>query len=280
MPSFTPSPWRLLRDQPLAGPENMARDRALLDVMEEQLAAGESPAPILRFYDWSPPTLSFGRGQKIEQAADLEACRREGVDLVRRPTGGRGVLHDQELTFGVIAPATGPLAGTGVSRAAAALAAALADGLCRLGVPAAIARGLPGLAHRERRGACFGSTSREELTVDGRKLCGAAQFRGRGALLEHGSLPFVFDVERQARVLGADPGVLTTKAMGLADCLTRVPDRDEVEAALSAGFETELAARLEPSELTERETEVTLQRAAALREDTASWRPAAQPCAS
>ena len=96
--------WRLIVDGDLTGPLNMARDMAML----EAVAVAESP-PTLRFYGWDPPCLSLGRHQGVE-AADLDFCRTEGIDVVRRPTGGRALLHHFELTYSVVAPlGVGPM---------------------------------------------------------------------------------------------------------------------------------------------------------------------------
>ena len=86
--------WRLLRSGAADGAANMALDRALLDEMEASLAAGDEVRPVLRLYAWEPAAVSTGRHQQLERACDLAACRAAGVDVVQRPTGGRGVLHD------------------------------------------------------------------------------------------------------------------------------------------------------------------------------------------
>jgi lipoate-protein ligase A len=263
--------WRLLRSGAADGAANMALDRALLDEMEAALAAGEEPRPLLRLYAWEPAAISTGRHQKLERACDLEACREAGVDVVQRPTGGRGVLHENEVTYSVIAPALGPFEGTGVTAALSVIAGALVSGLRGIGVPVDAARGAPPTSPKERKGACFSSTSRQEVVVDGRKLCGSAQFRGRRAFLQHGSLPVVFDVERQARLLGASAEILAAKALGLSDCLNELPEALVVEEAIERGFVTELGVSFEHESPTESETSRRDELAAALRADPARW---------
>ncbi len=90
--------WRLILDGNLPGSLNMARDMAVL----ETVSAGDSP-PTLRLYGWNPPCLTIGKHQGLD-AVDLDFCRREGIDVVRRPTGGRALLHHLELTYSVVAP--------------------------------------------------------------------------------------------------------------------------------------------------------------------------------
>src|SRR4051812_27684372 len=153
----------------------MAADAALLD----DVAAGGAPA--LRLYRWMPPALSLGRFQPDDDV-DLGECARLGVEVVRRPTGGQGLLHGPDLTYAVAMPLPGGAAG-GVDAVYTVLARALIAGLARLGVEAAIAR------HDGPAGpVCFAGQQGADLRVGERKLCGSAQVRRRGAVLQHGSI--------------------------------------------------------------------------------------------
>ncbi len=263
--------WRLLRSGAADGAANMALDRALLDEMESALAAGAEPRPVLRLYGWAPAAVSTGRHQQLERACDLEACREAGVDVVQRPTGGRGVLHENEVTYTVIAPALGPFEGTGVTAALSVIAGALVTGLRGLGVAVDAARGAPPTSPKERKGACFSSTSRQEVVVDGRKLCGSAQFRGRRAFLQHGSLPLLFDVERQARLLGASAELLAAKAVGLSDCLDELPAVAAVEEAIERGFVEELSLSFTHETPSEAEARRCDELARGIRDDPTRW---------
>lgn len=188
-------PWRLLSGDgaaapgalaPLDGATNMAVDSALF----EAIAAGG--APTLRLYRWSPACLSFGRNQPARGRYDAEAAAARGIEIVRRPTGGQAVLHDDELTYAVVAPATV----VGKPRAAyARLNRALVAGLRRLGVDAALAE--PALAAvddgrapggRDWDAACFRSPGRGEVVAGGAKLVGSAQRVEGRAILQHGSI--------------------------------------------------------------------------------------------
>jgi lipoate-protein ligase A len=269
--------WRLIVERPLDGAVNMATDRALLDVMEGNLLEGRAPLPILRLYAWDVPTVSTGRHQPLDEACDLEACRSEGVPVVQRPTGGRAVLHDDEVTYAVIAPAQGRFGGAGVTAASAVLSQALAHGLRELGADVASVRGTPATSPRAAREACFLSASRAEIVVSGRKLCGSAQFRGRGAFLQHGSLPIVFDAERQARLLRSDAALLRSHAIGLAEALGRRPEVGEIHAAIEAGVEHVTACRFERGDVTHEESERAGQLAVILRAESARFLPAGAP---
>jgi lipoate-protein ligase A len=270
----TPARWRLLRNGAHDGAENMAADEALLRLMDVRLRAGGEPVPILRLYAWRPAAVSAGRHQDLAEACCLPACHAEGVDVVARPTGGRAVLHDEEVTFAVIAPARGRFGGAGVVEASRTISLALVRGLRRLGVDATAARGTTLAAGRARREACFAATARAEVVARGRKLCGSAQFRGRDAVLQHGSLPIVLDADRHGRLLGADPEVLSRKAVGLAECLDVAPRREDVETALALGFAEELGADLQPDELDVEEAEAASVAVERLRANPAAWRPA------
>lgn len=182
------SSWRFLRSGSLPGPLNMALD----EVLTFSCARGKG-APVLRFYTWDRPTVSVGYAQVLEREVDLEACRRLGFAVVRRPTGGRAVLHQHELTYGVVFP-TGLLGPGGVREDYRRISRGLVLGLRHLGVAASLSRGSVGRGPASS--VCFLGTSRFEITVAGRKLVGSAQRRFRDAVLQHGSL--LLDLDRTA----------------------------------------------------------------------------------
>ena len=153
--------------------------------VDHALAACSSPGEaVLRVYRWSCPTVSFGRNEPARDRYDQAAGHSAGIEFVRRPTGGRAVLHDQELTYAAVLPC----AATGGLRATYRLIhRGLVEALCSLGVPAAMAAGR-GLPVGPDSGPCFDEPAPGEVTVAGRKLVGSAQARLEGALLQHGSL--------------------------------------------------------------------------------------------
>ncbi len=185
--------FRLLLHPPARGAWNMAVDEAIL----EAVAAGRVP-PTLRLYAWSPPCLSLGQGQSV---AEVEQARLAalGWDLVRRPTGGRAVLHADELTYAIVLPAGHPLAQGGVLDSYRRLAEALVDALRLLGLTPTITPE-PG-SPMQGKAICFEEPSRYEITVGGRKLLGSAQLRRQKAILQHGSLPLWGNIGRIAQAL-------------------------------------------------------------------------------
>lgn len=210
--------WRLLLDPPVDGATNMARDEALA------LACARGDAmPTLRLYGWLPACLSLGRFQPLA-AVDAAACARAGVSLVRRPSGGRAILHADELTYAVVAPADHPLLRGGVRAAYRAISQALLAGLHILGVAASLAPSLreTRAAPRPHRPAsCFDSASDYEIVVGGRKLVGSAQARIGGAVLQHGSLPLTASTDTLRTLLVAPPADLGAHMVALDEAAGR-----------------------------------------------------------
>ncbi len=253
---FPPAAWRLLiEDCPRTGAANMAVDQALAD----GCAAGESP-PTLRFYRWSPPAVSLGRHQPLADI-DRAAAESRGYDIVRRSTGGRAILHTDELTYSVAAPADEPRVQGAVMDAYLRLSGALLCGLQTLGL--GVADKAPGhvRAGKGVSAACFEVPSAYEITARGRKLMGSAQSRRAGAVLQHGSLPLVGNVTRLVDVLAlpvAERTVLRTQLAARATTLSAALDVgpgaelvrfETVAAALVQGFAQTLTLRLEPGAL-------------------------------
>ena len=237
----------------------MAVDEAVL----EAVASGEQ-LPTLRLYRWNPPAVSVGYFQRLEQAVDQQACREAGVDVVRRPTGGRAVFHHRELTYSVALPPGHRAAAAGVLDSYRILSEALREGLRRLGVEAELARPAArrgGLRGGFPEGACFDAASRYELEWQGRKLVGSAQMRrATGAVLQHGSVLIEFDPDKTARLLA--PGgrgrallaeVLRHRAVGLREALGRPVSWDEVAQAVAEGFGAALGIQWQPGGLSPRE---------------------------
>jgi lipoate-protein ligase A len=227
--------WRLLRHGAAAGPWNMGVDEALL----ASVAAGGDPT--LRFYTWDGPWLSLGYAQRSGPER-LAACEGAGVGVVRRPTGGRAVLHGGDLTYALAAPAALLPAGLGASYRL--VAGALLAALRSLGVAAE--RSGPGAPDPER-GAfdCFERAAPEEVCVVGRKLSGSAQRRTRSAVLQHGSIRVVPDPPGARRAAGLAEGAATSlRELGTA------ADFDALRERCIEAFTAALGARLERGALT------------------------------
>lgn len=222
-------PWRYLVSEPLDGADNMAWDQAL---MARARRTGEA---VLRVYAWRRPTLSLGRNQTARGAYDLPRAAELGVDIVRRPTGGRALLHHREVTYSVTAPEAFDATLRGAyDRINALLLAALRA----LGVPARLSgpksrTPSPGLA------PCFDEPAAGEIVVHGRKLVGSAQWRHDGALLQHGSILLHDDQGLIDRLLATPRAVVTPPAATLARVLGEAPPFAAVARALVEALHAE-----------------------------------------
>jgi lipoate-protein ligase A len=261
-------PWRLILDGVADGFTNMAVDEAIL----EAHIAGEVP-PTVRFYCWRPACLSIGYFQRATREVDEEGCRRLGVDWVRRPTGGRGILHDVELTYSVVASLDDTTVEGGILQSYRKISTGLVTGLRQVGVPAEMASE-KARGHGTGSAACFDAPSAYEVTINGRKVIGSAQVRRSGALLQHGAILLEVDVARQAGVLQPPPGmtqeqlaeVLAPRLISLSEAAGRPVSAEELATALRAGFAEAWELPLEEGALTAAERE----RVVALREKYAS----------
>ena len=187
--------WRILVDPPASGPQNMAVDHALAAC----LSPGEA---VLRIYRWSRPTVSFGRNEPARDRYDPAAGHVAGVEFVRRPTGGRAVLHDRELTYAAVLPLTKR---RGLTATYELINRGLVEALCSLGVPAVMAEGR-GVPAGLESGPCFDEPAPGEVTVAGRKLVGSAQVLREGVILQHGSLLIGPGQERLLGLVSTTPG--------------------------------------------------------------------------
>lgn len=206
---MTRVPWQVIRSEPATGCENMARDEALL-----QAAIAEQLPPTLRFYTWSPPAVSLGHFQTTD-SIDVEYARSRGWDLVRRPTGGRAVLHQHELTYSVVLPPS-VVEGAGVRSSYSVLVGALNAGLARLlqHVVSAAPAPAPACDARSNRAAnCFALASECDTVIPDGKLVGSAQVRRSGALLQHGSILLDAEPEAWEALFGTSGRLVTLRQL-------------------------------------------------------------------
>ena len=242
--------WRLINSGPCRGSENMAVDVAIARAHAQGLVP-----PTLHFYSWQPPTVSLGYHQAIDGNVDLEACARHGYGLCRRPTGGRAILHDCEVTFSIIV-SEAILGTSSVMDSYRVLAGPIVAALRSLGAPAELVdrTAAPARAKGGANPACFAAKARCDLMVNGRKLLGSAQLRRDGVVLEQNSLPLKLGYQRWGEIfVGAGGEALAQAATDLWTAAGREIAPSEVEAALSSAFEAELGVNLQPNELTDME---------------------------
>ena len=222
---------------------NMAMDEALLNFVSR----GEID-PVVRFYTWNPATLSVGYFQRLKKEIDIDKVKEKGFGLVRRQTGGRGVLHDKELTYSVIVPESHPNMPSTITEAYRVISEGLLEGFKLLGFDAYFA--IPrSKEEREklkqpRSAVCFDAPSWYELVVEGRKIAGSAQTRQKGVILQHGSLLQDVDVDelfdmfifKNDRLKEKMKKAFVDKAVAINDISDRHISIEEMEKAFEEGF--------------------------------------------
>ncbi|WP_096153451.1 MULTISPECIES: lipoate--protein ligase family protein [Bacillus] len=252
--------WRFIDSGEKSPYFNMALDEALLDWHSE----GRIP-PTIRFYGWNPPTLSIGYFQKVEKEVNMDAVRESNLGFVRRPTGGRGVLHDKELTYSVIVSEEHPDMPHTVTEAYRVISEGILEGFKSLGLDAYFA--IPRTEEEKqglkdpRSAVCFDAPSWYELVVEGRKVAGSAQTRQKGVILQHGSILLDIDEDLlfslfnypSERVKERMQKNFKNKAVAVNALRDKPVTVEEAKGAFKKGFEKGLNIHLEPYELTEEE---------------------------
>ncbi|WP_043932788.1 lipoate--protein ligase family protein [Bacillus sp. EB01] len=237
---------------------NMALDEALLSWH----SAGEIP-PVVRFYGWDPATLSIGYFQKVEKEIKMEAVKQHGLGFVRRPTGGRGVLHEHELTYSVIVSEQHPKMPHTVTEAYRVISEGILQGFRNLGLDAYFA--VPRTDEEKsalknpRSSVCFDAPSWYELVVEGRKVAGSAQTRQKGVILQHGSILLDLDEDKlfslfnysSERLKERMKAAFKDKAVPINDISPRKIGIDEAKSAFFDGFEKGLEIELISYQLTD-----------------------------
>lgn len=232
---------------------NMALDELLMKKVEK----GEIN-PVLRLYEWEIPTLSIGYFQKIHREIDVEKVKEYGYQLVRRKTGGRGVLHDKELTYSLVLPENYEGMPHTVTESYKVLSMGLLEGFKNLGLDSYFS--IPEKTKTEiRSSVCFDTPSWYELVVEGRKIAGSAQTRNDGVIMQHGSIlldvdidhlfdMFKFTNERFKQKMKSD---FKSKAVPINDLTDKNITVDELYIAFKDGFEKGLSMTTTEYTLTE-----------------------------
>jgi lipoate-protein ligase A len=250
--------WYYVNSGPCTPSYNMALDEALLDWHSEGLIP-----PVVRFYEWNPATLSIGYFQSVEKEIDMEAVERLGLGFVRRPTGGRGVLHEHELTYSVIVSEVYPNMPATVTEAYRVISEGLLLGFQQLGLDAYFS--IPDTEEKRQElkkpksGVCFDSPSWYELVVEGKKVAGSAQTRQKGVILQHGAILLDIDEDKLIQtfkfsseaVRDRVKASLSKKAVAINRISQNPVTIDECKVAFKKGFEDALQIELVEFTLTE-----------------------------
>jgi len=251
--------WRLIKTPPASGAWNMAVDEAIL-----QAVGNGHVLPTLRLYSWEPACLSIGYAQPISDV-DIRRLKNCKWDIVRRLTGGRAILHTDELTYAVVGPHDDPHLTGGVLESYRRLSKALMAALFNLGLPveALPQPQSPSMNNRTKEPVCFEVPSNYEITTHGKKLVGSAQARKRDGVLQHGSLPLFGDLTRITQVLSftnehqrqVASDRLLQRATTIQSVLQRMVSWEEAAESLIKAFKDTLQLNFELTELTPREIE-------------------------
>lgn len=269
--------WRFIDSKKQGPAYNMALDEALLNWHSE----GKIP-PTIRFYGWEPATLSIGYFQRVAKEIRMEAVREKQLGFVRRPTGGRGVLHEHELTYSVIVSEAHPAMPKTVTKAYRVISTGLLEGFKALGLNAYFA--VPDsekereALKKPRSAVCFDAPSYYELVVEGKKIAGSAQTRQKGVILQHGSILLDIDEEklfdlfqyRSDRLRERMQRAFSQKAVAINALRKEPVTLDEASRAFKQGFEKGLGIQLVPYQLSESE-EKEVQLLAKSRYESDEW---------
>lgn len=249
--------WRLLYTPPSTGAWNMAVDESIL----EHIHRRESQ-PTLRLYSWNPPCLSLGHAQSFKDV-DIERLHSHGWEVVRRLTGGRAILHTDELTYSVTGRAEEPVLAGGILESYSRLAQALLFAIKDLGLPVEMKEHAPAgePATLNLNPVCFEVPSTYEITVDGKKLIGSAQARKKEGMLQHGSLPLIGDLTRICDALvfesesarGMAKERLLARATSVESVISVKTDWGRAAQAFVKGFEAELGIQFERGKMSRSE---------------------------
>ncbi len=255
--------WRIINSGIATAATNMAIDEAIL------LAHSASNVPpTLRFYGWQPAAVSIGYFQRAMSEIDLDRCKERNIDVVRRLTGGRAVLHDAELTYSIVVQEDYPEIPKTITASYRYFSNGLLAGLEALGIQAKMTVPVAAYGQRKKQpasAACFDAPSHYEVTVEGRKLVGSAQVRKNGVILQNGSVLLRFSAEQFVELLRLPSAekraqtseMLEGRATSIEEVLGRPVTWQEVYQPMPEAFASALGITLVSGKLTEEEQVVS-----------------------
>ncbi|WP_431029840.1 lipoate--protein ligase family protein [Lysinibacillus sp. LZ02] len=249
--------WYFINSGPCRPSFNMALDEALLNWHSEKLIP-----PVIRFYEWNPATLSIGYFQRVHKDIEMDEVHRQGLGFVRRPTGGRAVLHEHELTYSIIVEEDYPNMPKTVTEAYRVLSEGILGGFKNLGLDAYFS--VPDTKEKQqdlknpKSAVCFDAPSWYELVVEGKKVAGSAQTRQKGVILQHGAILLDLDEEKLLSVFKFSSEAirekmrvkLPEKAVAINGLVDKPFTVEQCIVAFKQGFQDALEIELIPYELT------------------------------
>ena len=247
--------WRLLPFQRMNCFENMAVDEALLRAYRY-----EQRPPTVRFYSWLRSSVTVGYFQNLGEEVDAHFCREHKIDIVRRPTGGKAVFHDRDLTYSIVADESSSLFSPDIIETYRMIGTCLLRGFEKLGIDARMVGEGRHTEDAILHSYCFSVPVQHELLVEGKKICGSAQMRAKGVFLQHGSILLNFDPRMACKVMNGQGQDMEATIRGLKQSVTSVRDHscvsvseDALCCAMREGFEERMNVRFAEGTLSQRE---------------------------
>ena len=239
--------WRIIPFEQYDPFENMAIDEAIFRVNQRR-----ELSPTLRLYGWKKTAVSLGYFQNAEAEIQCGYCRDRDIDIVRRPTGGKAVLHGDDLTYSLVARGDNPLFSPDIVETYRIISGCIIRGLEKSGVEARMVEE-GRAANGSSEAFCFAASYKNELLADGRKICGSAQVRARGVFLQQGSLLLDFDpVAVCAAIITKDTAMemdvevekLNASVSSIRKSIGDTIEMDTLCRNIASGFEEILKIRL------------------------------------
>lgn len=251
--------WRVITTKSYNGAMNMAIDEAIMIAHKEGKVK-----PTLRFYTWDPACITIGYFQKLEDEIDLEKCMELNVDCVRRITGGRAVLHDNELTYSIIVGENNPLMDSSITKSYKFISEGLVKGLNLCGVYTDELNKGEKIERENLSAACFNAHASYEISINKKKVVGSAQSRKDGVILQHGSIILDFDVNKLFEIIKTESlerkdrliNFTAKKASGIENETNIKLDVDELEKNLIQGIKEHFNVEFIEEDLTEYECNI------------------------
>jgi lipoate-protein ligase A len=233
--------WSLIREtDPHPGSWNMAVDDFLFRSLSDE------PQTFLRFYRWKRPTASLGYSQDIRKVLDVEYCQKHGIDIVRRMTGGKLVLHSREVTYSLCSSDSGTFTST-IADSYRLVSQALMRGLEKMGLRPCLADAPP-LSYVRGNLPCFSFPARDEVEVDGKKIIGSAQKRTGSKFIQHGSIPLKEDDRLLETISLLEKNKGEVRMASLSQALGRQVRFDRAVECLTSGISEFFNVELAPKE--------------------------------
>lgn len=250
--SYMRQKWRLIDSRPCSAAYNMAIDEAIASSVEKEMVP-----PTLRLYEWNSLAVTIGYFQKASDV-DIEYCKKNDISIIRRPTGGRAVLHGDDITYSFSTKTKTDFFSKDLFESYKKISEALILALSKINISAELIvnRGKKYFMSYSQRGPlCFSSASYGEITVNNKKIIGSAQKRGVDCLLQQGTIPLFINKGEMIRIFKLRQNDVENSLICLKDLLEEI-DVFAVKENIRKSFEEKFEIEMVASTLTEEELQL------------------------